>query len=179
MGLGPFPIAAAMSANAVNYEQTKARRFCGSCHLMHPYTNDAANARSKTLAAAHSQNPMFGHESCYLCHADYGMFGAVTTKIGGMHHVWDFYTIDWEAPDARKPRLYKPYSTVTCTQCHSPKAAAFQSTLAHRVHEGAMGRGVADCVSSGCHGPAHGEGGPPPAEAEGDAHASTAAGAAP
>jgi cytochrome c-type protein NapC len=156
LGLGPLPIGAAMSANTVDFERTKDREFCGSCHVMHPYTNDAANRGSRTLAAAHSQSPYFGHESCYICHADYGMFGAVTTKIGGMHHVWDFYTKDWDGPNSRKPALYEPYDPATCQQCHPTSAAPFQSRLEHRVHAGAVSRGDASCISDGCHGPAHG-----------------------
>ena len=33
---------------------------------------------------------MFGPENCYTCHANYGMFGTVKTKLGGMRHVYEY-----------------------------------------------------------------------------------------
>jgi cytochrome c-type protein NapC len=59
---------------------------------MEPYVRDVSNRQSKSLAAAHSHNPWFGNESCYVCHADYAMFGTVTTKLSGMGHMWAFYS---------------------------------------------------------------------------------------
>jgi cytochrome c-type protein NapC len=152
-GLGPLPITAALSGNVGNFELTKERRFCGSCHVMEPYTDDAADPKSSTLASIHSKNPYFGGESCYVCHADYGMFGTVMTKVGGMHHVWDYYTGDWDAPGHRPPKLYQPYSSKTCMQCHPPERA--HQPLAHQVHAGAVRAGQVACVTSGCHGPPH------------------------
>src|SRR5689334_6016078 len=89
-GLGVFPIATAATGNVAGYEATKARGFCGSCHVMKPWTEDSDDRTSKTLASRHARNPMFGEENCYMCHADYGQLGAVTTKIGGMRHVYEY-----------------------------------------------------------------------------------------
>jgi cytochrome c-type protein NapC len=152
-GLGPLPITAALSGNVGNFELTKERRFCGSCHVMEPYTADAADPKSSTLASIHSKNPYFGGESCYICHADYGMFGTVMTKVGGMHHVWDYYTDDWDAPGHRPPKLYKPYTSTACMQCHPPERA--HQPLAHQVHANAIRAGEVACVTGGCHGPPH------------------------
>jgi len=169
MALGPVPITAAMAGNVANLEVTKERSFCGSCHVMEPYTDDVANPASASLAAMHSQNDWFGDQSCYTCHADYGMFGLVTTKIGGMHHVWDYYTKDWDGPGARKPALYEPYPNATCTQCHTIER--LQAPLEHRVHQGAMERGEVKCAGAGCHGPPHPHDGP--AAGKPQAHAVT------
>jgi len=153
LGLGPLPIAAAVAGNVSNFELTKERRFCGSCHVMESYTKDAADLSSTTLASAHSRSPWFGDQSCYVCHADYGMFGTVTTKIGGLHHVWDFYTDDWSKPGHRPPKLYKPFSTQSCRQCHPQTSATVP--LEHKVHGAAIDEGRVGCTSAGCHYPVH------------------------
>src|SRR5262245_14853705 len=153
LGLGPVPIAAAMAGNLANLEITKERKFCGSCHIMNPFITDAANDKSSSLAAVHSRNRWFGDQSCYTCHADYGMFGLVTTKIGGMHHVWDYYTKDWDGPGARRPALYKPFPNANCLQCHTTER--MQAPLEHRVHAGAIDGGEITCAGVGCHGPPH------------------------
>ena len=151
-GLGPLPIAAALLGNYANLEETKQRRFCGSCHVMTPYIMDAESKESGSLAAIHTRTEWFGHESCYTCHADYGMFGTVSTKLGGMRHVWDYYANDWSS-GTRKPKLYKPYSNKTCTQCH-PQGTNRMS-LAHKVHEEMLKGGAVSCAANGCHGPPH------------------------
>lgn len=153
VGLGPLPIAAAMAGNVSNLEVTKKREFCGSCHVMVPYTDDAASPHSQGLAAKHSKNAWFGDESCYTCHADYGMFGLVVTKIGGMHHVWDYYTGDWDAPGHRPPQLYKPYDSKACKQCHAQSGP--REPLEHKVHRAGIESGAVGCGKVGCHGPPH------------------------
>lgn len=163
VGLGPLPILAAGAGNVANFELTKERHFCASCHVMTPYAADAMNPESRTLAAVHSQNPFFGGESCYTCHADYGMFGTVTTKLGGMRHVWDFYTGDWDGDPPRKPELYEPYKISTCEQCH-PQVEA-RMPLAHKLHAAALQDTRVSCVAAGCHGPPHPRDPAPPAEA--------------
>lgn len=76
-GAGVLPIGAALLGNVAGFETTKERRFCASCHLMQPFTEDAADRESTSLASMHSRNARFGGESCYVCHADYGLFGAL------------------------------------------------------------------------------------------------------
>ena len=152
LGLGPLSIASAMLGNVANLEVSKERRFCGSCHVMVPYTEDAANPKSASLASVHSRNEWFGGESCYVCHADYGMFGVATTKIGGLHHVWDYYAHDW-GPGSRPPALYKPFQNATCMRCH-PQTGD-RRPLAHEVHRAVIEDGKTSCASIGCHGPVH------------------------
>lgn len=151
-GLGPLPIATALLGNYANLEATKKREFCGSCHVMTPYVQDAQNPESDSLAAIHTRTGYFGHESCYTCHADYGMFGTINTKLGGMRHVWDYYAHDWSSPD-KKPELYKPYSNTTCMQCH-PQTGKRMS-MAHQVHAEMMKGDKVSCAAKGCHGPPH------------------------
>lgn len=152
-GLGPLPIAAAMAGNVANFEGSKARTFCGSCHTMVPYAADAADPKSGTLAAIHSKNPYFGGESCYICHADYGMFGTVMTKLGGMRHVYMYYLGGWNTPGHAPPELLKPFPYSTCMQCH-PSDRAHQP-LEHQVHERAVKSGEVACTAAACHGRPH------------------------
>src|SRR4051812_42695459 len=92
LGLGVFPIGAAAAANIQGFEATKKRNFCGSCHVMTPHAADSDDRASLSLASRHGRNHLFGDENCYACHADYGMFGTVLTKLGGMRHVWLYAT---------------------------------------------------------------------------------------
>jgi cytochrome c-type protein NapC len=151
--LGPLPITAALIGNVANFEGTKDRTFCARCHTMDLYAQDAADPKSGSLAAIHSKSPMFGGQSCYVCHADYGMFGLAVTKLGGMRHVWMYYTQDWEAPDHEPPKLLKPYSHDACKQCHPPDRA--RQPLEHQVHQKAVLAGEVGCTAAGCHGRPH------------------------
>lgn len=153
VGLGPLPITAAMVGNVSNFEGTKDRAFCGGCHTMDMYVADAADPKSASLAAIHSKNPYFGDQSCYICHADYGMFGLAVTKLGGMRHVWYYYTEDWDAPDHPPPKLREPYSHTACKQCHPPDRA--RQPLEHQVHQEAIEKGEVGCTAAGCHGRPH------------------------
>lgn len=153
IGLGPLPITAAMAGSYANLEVTKEREFCGSCHVMIPYAEDAANPKSSGLASLHSKNKWFGSQSCYTCHADYGMFGLVVTKLGGMRHVWRYYTEDWDDPNHPPPEIYKPYKNETCRQCHAQ--ASTKEPMEHKVHREAIASGAVGCAKQGCHGPPH------------------------
>jgi nitrate/TMAO reductase-like tetraheme cytochrome c subunit len=159
LGLGVFPIATAATGNVSGYEATKQRTFCGSCHVMKPWTEDSEDPDSKTLAARHARNPMFGDENCYMCHADYGKLGAVTTKIGGMRHVYEYLLGGYremtreQAVDAIHIR--RPFPNTNCMQCHSTRATAWTEQSDHAQMIDEIRRGEVSCASAGCHGPAH------------------------
>src|SRR5678810_362978 len=88
LGLGVFPAICAATSTVAGMEQTTHREFCGSCHTMDDHFGNATDPKEQSLAARHTRNPFFGEESCYVCHADYGMFGYALTKLGGMKHVY-------------------------------------------------------------------------------------------
>jgi cytochrome c-type protein NapC len=129
LGLGLLPVLVALSGNIAGYEYTLKRPFCGSCHVMGPYLRDAEDPSSNSLAAVHSRNHRFGEESCYNCHADYKMFGAITTKLNGMRHLYMYITeFANTGPDGEGGppiHIYKPFSNNTCMQCHSTKLASW------------------------------------------------------
>ncbi len=157
-GLGVFPIATAATGNVVGFQHTMSRDFCGGCHVMEPFTDDVANPASFTLAARHSRNPSFGDHSCYACHADYGMFGAVTTKMNGMRHVYEYWTrfhslsLEEALPQIE---MFKPYPNQNCMQCHSTRVPTFDQVPEHAALTDEVRSGEVSCASAGCHGPIH------------------------
>ncbi len=122
LGIGVLPIATATTGNVAGFEATKQRSFCGSCHVMTPYRTDSEDPNSTTLAARHARNPMFGDENCYACHANYGMFGTIVTKMGGLRHVYE-YTLHYRNMSLEEARakihIREPFQNSTCMQCHS------------------------------------------------------------
>jgi nitrate/TMAO reductase-like tetraheme cytochrome c subunit len=158
LGLGVFPIGAAATTNIEGYKATQKREFCGSCHVMGPHKQDAENPASAGLASRHARNPFFGSENCYVCHADYGMFGTVLTKMGGMRHVWLYYTEFHSMPleEAKtKVHLVKPFPNSNCMQCHSTKLQGWRGAPEHRASMEDAVAGRVSCASPGCHGYAH------------------------
>ncbi len=158
VGLGALPIGSALTGNVAGFEATKSVHFCSSCHVMLGHSGDAQDPHSQSLAARHSRNNLFGHDSCYTCHADYGLFGSVFTKINGMHHMYEYlteyrsYTLDEALPLLE---MYKPFPNANCMQCHSTTNRGW---LDIRDHAGALEQvrsGEVSCASAGCHGYAH------------------------
>jgi len=157
-GMGALPIGAAAAANIQGYEATQQREFCGSCHVMVPHASDSVDVKSIGLASRHARNPNFGEKNCYTCHADYGMFGTVLTKLGGMRHVWLYYTEFHDMPlaEAReKIHLRQPYPNANCMQCHSTQLPGWLKTPDHRSSLQDVRDGRVSCASAGCHGVAH------------------------
>jgi cytochrome c-type protein NapC len=142
LGLGVLPLMVSLTGNIAGFEYTLSRPFCGSCHVMGPYLRDAEDPNSRSLAAIHSRNHRFGENSCYNCHADYQMFGAITTKMTGMKHLFKYVTeYASTGPDGEGGptiKLYKredlehgkmaqekfnAHMNGVCMQCHSTQSA--------------------------------------------------------
>ncbi len=158
LGIGVFPLLTAGSGNYAGFEATKSRRFCGSCHVMTPYAADSMDPNSTSLAAIHGRNQAFGAESCYTCHADYGMFGTVVTKMGGMRHVYEytFHYRNMSLAEAReKIRIRKPFPSSTCIRCHSTSAPQWSKVPDHAGLVDELRTGAVSCLGAGCHGPSH------------------------
>ena len=155
LGLGLLPVIVALTGNIAGYEYTLSRPFCGSCHVMGPYLRDAQDPNSQSLAAIHSRNHRFGEQSCYMCHADYSMFGAITTKMNGMRHLY-YYITEYAntGPDGEGGptiHLYKPFKNGTCMQCHSTAAKQWVDT--HKDSLEAIRGGDMQCID--CHTEVH------------------------
>ena len=159
LGLGILPGIAAVSSTVTGMQATTERHFCGSCHVMDPYVNDATVRESQSLAARHGRNPFFGNRNCYLCHADYGMYGYPLTKLNGMRHVYEYYIGGWRGYSTEealaKIHLRKAFDNVNCRQCHSGTLADWGSVPEHVALEKELASNAVSCASSGCHGYAH------------------------
>jgi len=159
LGLGILPIGAAFAGNVQGFEATKEREFCGSCHVMALHAKDSDDLTSNSLAARHARNAYFGQDNCYACHADYGMFGTLVTKAGGMRHVWLYLTEYHSTPldEAKKTiRLRAPEKmNANCMQCHSTEDSLWLKVPDHRSSLDDARAGRVSCASAGCHGLAH------------------------
>jgi cytochrome c-type protein NapC len=170
LGLGVFPITAAMAGNVEGYEVSKKRVFCSSCHVMIPQTSDSDDGQSHSLSSRHARNGLFGDENCYSCHEDYGMFGTVLTKLGGMKHAWMYYTKFRHTPIAEAEKtidLYEPYPNQNCMHCHSTELEVWNKVPDHKSSLADVRSGRVSCASDGCHGFAHPSTALLPKEAEG------------
>lgn len=158
-GLGALPALAATTSTVTGMHATTERRFCGSCHVMSAHYADTNNPKSQSLAARHSRNPFFGGRSCYVCHADYGMYGYAATKSGGLMHVYRYYFEGYSsmslAEANRTIRLVKPYNNVNCRQCHTTSLHDWKRVPEHGALEQELAENKVSCASAGCHGYAH------------------------
>lgn len=157
-GLGILPVGTTVMGGTATFEHTKERAFCGSCHVMTPYLKDSEDPTSVTLASRHGRNQFFGKENCYACHQDYGMFGTVVTKLGGMGHVWNYYTEyrSYSLEESRTMiRVNKPFTNSTCTVCHSMTNPGWVEQPDHAQLLDELRSSKASCLGSGCHGPSH------------------------
>jgi cytochrome c-type protein NapC len=159
LGLGILPIGAAFAGNVQGFEATKERAFCGSCHLMSLHAQDSNDPQSRSIAARHARNSLFGRQNCYVCHADYGMFGTVVTKLGGMRHVW--LNLTWYRNTSLEEaqtsiHLREPWKmNDNCMQCHSTRDELWLKVGDHVSTLADVRAGRVSCASAGCHGLAH------------------------
>ncbi|CAN5496307.1 hypothetical protein BH11MYX1_BH11MYX1_29420 [soil metagenome] len=158
LAIGVFPIATAATGNVSGFEVTKQRSFCGSCHVMSEYQADSDDPHSVTLASRHARNALFGETNCYGCHANYGMFGTVVTKYGGLRHVYEYTFHYHQMSDAEaraKIHIRAPFQNSTCMHCHSTDLPLWNAVPSHASLLPRLRDGTVSCASAGCHGPAH------------------------
>jgi hypothetical protein len=92
------------------------------------------------------------------------MFGTIATKLGGLKHVWKYYTEyrNVSAEDAKKTiALYTPFKNATCMHCHSTTVEIWGSVPDHQAALSAIRSDTLSCASVGCHGYAHPNARPP------------------
>jgi cytochrome c-type protein NapC len=159
VGIGALPTMAAVTSSVSGMEATTHREFCGSCHVMSAHYQDSSNRSSQSLAARHSRNPFFGDRACYVCHADYGMYGYPVTKAGGMRHVYLYYFGGYSQMSLdqakREIHLVKPYDNLNCRQCHTTTAQVWRRIPDHESMRSELESNRVSCASAGCHGAAH------------------------
>jgi nitrate/TMAO reductase-like tetraheme cytochrome c subunit len=158
LGLGVFPIGVAAAGNVEGFQTTEKREFCGSCHVMAAHAADSDDRMSSSLSSRHARNKLFGNDNCYMCHADYGMYGTMMTKMGGMRHVWLYYT-QYRTTTLQQAKntihLRKPFPNDNCMQCHSTEDSIWLKLPDHRAALEDVRVDRVSCASKGCHGLAH------------------------
>lgn len=159
LGLGVLPSLAAASSTVAGMQATTHREFCGSCHVMGTHYSNAIDPKAQSLAARHSRNPYFGEHSCYVCHADYGMYGYALTKAGGMRHVYEYYLGGYREMPLKQAleviHLRKRYDNLNCRQCHTTTGVDWRRVPDHRALAAELDSNRVSCASAGCHGYAH------------------------
>jgi cytochrome c-type protein NapC len=159
LGFGVFPTVAATSSSVAGMEGTTEREFCGSCHVMTKHFENAGDPNAQGLAARHSRNPFFGDRSCYVCHADYGMYGYAMTKAGGLGHVYQYYFNGYRKMPLEQAveeiHLKKPYDNTNCRQCHTTTLQDWRRVPDHESLKAELDSNKVSCASAGCHGYAH------------------------
>jgi cytochrome c-type protein NapC len=159
LGLGVVPAIAAITSTVAGMEATTERQFCGSCHVMTAHYENAVDADSQSLAARHTRNPFFGQRSCYVCHADYGMYGYAMTKAGGIRHVYEYYLGGYKDMPLEEAKhtihLRKPYDNTNCRQCHTTSLHDWRRVPDHEALKAELDANKVSCASAGCHGYAH------------------------
>lgn len=111
---------------ALHLDHAKSTEFCVSCHVMEPYGTSMHFDDLDYLPASHYQNNLVPRDkACYTCHTQYSMFGDVKAKIGGLKHVWVYYT--GQTPE--QIELYEPYHNRECLYCHGESRSFVEGDL--------------------------------------------------
>jgi len=151
IGICLLPTPVMFLSTAVGLEQSKDVKFCMSCHVMKPFTDDLKNPASTTLAAVHFKNRYIQREQCYHCHTDYGILGTMAAKKEGLGHIWKAGTGSYKLP----VKMSKPYNFGICLDCHAD-SAKFKKEAAHEGVVEETEAGKSNCLD--CHDSPH----PPP-----------------
>lgn len=134
----------ALGLNA-HLSHAKSTEFCISCHVMEPYGTSLHYEDLDYLPAMHYQNNLVDREyACYTCHTQYTMFGDVKSKLGGLKHVWVYYT--GQTPE--EIELYQPYNNRECLHCHGGSRSWLEGETHQGMHED-MRTGELSCLE--CH----------------------------
>ena len=81
-----IPVFVVVLATAHGMQESMTVESCAACHVMESHIRDLRDPKSDSLAAVHFKNRYILENHCYTCHSDYGMFGTITTKIGGLRN---------------------------------------------------------------------------------------------
>jgi cytochrome c-type protein NapC len=144
-----LPVLCGSMAASTHIERSKQTQFCLSCHIMEPYGRSLYVDDPSYIPAAHFQNHRIPpDEACYTCHTNYGLYGGVRAKLGGLRHIYIQYFGTPPAPENIK--LYTPYNNRECLHCHSG-ARSFEGNPVHSAIMDQLKSNGLSCVSSGCH----------------------------
>ncbi len=148
LGICVLPVPVMFMSTAVGLEQAKAVDFCSSCHVMQTFVEDMKDPSSTGLAALHFQNRYIQEDHCYVCHTNYGLFGTVEAKLGGLSHIWEETTGTYPLPIQAKGG----YQFTVCLNCHGLSAKFAKNDL----HQAVVGEVLAnETKCTDCHALSH------------------------
>jgi nitrate/TMAO reductase-like tetraheme cytochrome c subunit len=130
-------------------EESKSTTFCLSCHVMEPYGRSLRIDDPTHLPAAHFQNKRIPRDqACFTCHTHYTMFGDLRAKLGGLRHMWVYYT--GSIPE--QIELYRPFENRECLHCHNG-ARSFEEEESHVDIRDELASNATSCLD--CHDSIH------------------------
>lgn len=147
--LGVAPALVGLATFALSFQRAERVSFCASCHTMTPWVDDLHNPSSSSLASRHFNNRWILDNQCYTCHANYGLFGPILTKLESMRHVAIYYGL-MHMP--KEIQLTKPFPNSNCLQCHG-HAAQFKTKPVHAAVMTSLLNNQLSCIT--CHRPIH------------------------
>jgi cytochrome c nitrite reductase small subunit len=145
-----FPIGVAFMGASEHMERSHQTEFCLSCHIMESYGKSLGIDDAQFLPAAHFQNARIPRDqACFACHADYALYGTISDKWRGMHHV----NAQYIGHPANPIHLYTPFNNRECLHCHAG-ARSFEEGVVHNADPSIMAgikSNQLSCLSIGCH----------------------------
>jgi cytochrome c-type protein NapC len=152
VGLFVLPVGAVAIGFSEQMERAESTTFCLSCHVMAGYGQSLSIDDPSYIPARHFQNHLVPREqACYTCHTDYTMFGTVSAKMRGLHHLQVQYL--GTVPKPEEIKLYVPYNNRECLHCHLGQRVFEEASPHHKSPEllAEIKSNRRSCISSGCH----------------------------
>jgi cytochrome c-type protein NapC len=104
-----LPVLCGSMAASTHIERSKQTKFCISCRIMEPYGKSLYVDEPSYIPASHFQNHRVPPDAaCYTCHTDYGLYGGLRAKLGGVRHIFIQYF--GTPPQPQDIKLYVPYN---------------------------------------------------------------------
>lgn len=148
-----LPMLCGAMAASTHIERSKKTKFCISCHIMEGYGRSLYVDDPSYVPATHFQNHRVPpNEACYTCHTDYGLYGGLRAKLGGLKHIFVQYF--GNPPQPADIKLYTPYNNRECLHCHRG-ARAFDENAIHAAICDQLTSNEMSCITSGCHDTIH------------------------
>jgi cytochrome c-type protein NapC len=148
-----LPVLCGSMAASTHIERSKQTKFCISCRIMEPYGKSLYVDEPSYIPASHFQNHRVPPDAaCYTCHTDYGLYGGLRAKLGGVRHIFIQY---FGTPPSRKISSCTFLITNReCLHCHAG-ARSFEDNAVHTAIRDQLTGNEMSCMSSGCHDTVH------------------------
>jgi cytochrome c-type protein NapC len=151
-----LPAMALTAGLSQQLERSKSTQFCLSCHVMEDFGKSLHVDDKSYIPAAHYQNNRVPRDlACYTCHSDYTMYGPISAKLRGLHHVYVQYL--GKIPKPEDIKLYTPFNNRECLHCHEGARSYLETSSHHKTPDMLQlaSENKLSCMSSRCHDTVH------------------------